>query len=83
MTVEEVKKIWEQVLGVEDIDVTKRFYDMGGNSITLLIILDEVRKSIGLELDVADMDKFDSVTNMQQYIAAKIQQEDISWKSFR
>lgn len=73
MTVEEVKKIWEQVLGVEDIDVTKRFYDMGGNSITLLIILDEVRKSIGLELDVADMDKFDSVTNMQQYIAAKIQ----------
>jgi acyl carrier protein len=73
MTVEEVKKIWEQVLGVEDIDVTKRFYDMGGNSITLLIILDEVRKSIGLELDVADMDKFDSVTNMQQYIASKIQ----------
>lgn len=73
MTVEEVKKIWEQVLGVEDIDVTKRFYDMGGNSITLLIILDEVRKSIGLELDVADMDKFDSVTNMQKYIEAKIQ----------
>ncbi len=73
MTVEEVKKIWEQVLGVKNIDVTKRFYDMGGNSITLLIILDEVRKSIGIELDVADMDKFDSVTNMQQYIASKMQ----------
>ena len=73
MTVEEVKKICEQVLGVKNIDVTKRFYDMGGNSITLLIILDEVRKSIGIELDVADMDKFDSVTNMQQYIASKMQ----------
>ena len=73
MTVEEVKKIWEQVLGVKNIDVTKRFYDMGGNSITLLIILDEVRKSIGIELDVADMDKFDSLTNMQQYIASKMQ----------
>ena len=73
MTIEEVKKIWEQVLGVENIEVTKRFYDMGGNSITLLIILDEVRKSVGLELDVADMDKFDSVTNMQQYIASKLQ----------
>ena len=73
MTIEEVKKIWEQVLGVENIEVTKRFYDMGGNSITLLIILDEVWKSVGLELDVADMDKFDSVTNMQQYIASKLQ----------
>ncbi len=75
MNIDELKEIWEQVLGIANLDITKRFYEIGGNSITLLIILDEVNKKTGVTMDVSDMNRFDSVVNMYEYLTSKMQQE--------
>lgn len=75
MNIDELKEIWEQVLGITNLDITKRFYEIGGNSITLLIILDEVNKKTGVTMDVSDMNRFDSVVNMYEYLTSKMQQE--------
>lgn len=71
MKIEEVKEIWERVLGISNLDIDKRFYDMGGNSITLLIILDEINKATGIQLDITEMNRFDTISNMYECIEAQ------------
>ena len=66
--VQDIKEIWCNVLGVEDVDIQQKFYDLGGNSVMLLIILDEINQKYQMELSVSDMNQFDTVTDMTDYI---------------
>lgn len=70
MTKEAIKEIWMQVLGTEELADDATFFEVGGNSITILIIMDEIKKACGVELDVNEMDQFDSVDHMYQYLQA-------------
>lgn len=65
---QDIKEIWCNVLGVEDVDIQQKFYDLGGNSVMLLIILDEINQKYQMELSVSDMNQFDTVTDMTDYI---------------
>lgn len=67
-TLQEVKKIWCNVLGVDDVDTEQKFYDLGGNSIMLLIILDEVLRKYQREIPISDIHQSDTVTKMTSYI---------------
>lgn len=66
--IQDIKEIWCNVLGVEDVDIQQKFYDLGGNSVMLLIILDEINQKYQMELPVSDMNQFDTVTDMTDYI---------------
>lgn len=66
--VQDIKEIWCNVLGVEDVDIQQKFYDLGGNSVMLLIILDEINQKYQMELPISDMNQFDTVTDMTDYI---------------
>lgn len=66
--VQDIKEIWCNVLGVEDVDIQQKFYDLGGNSVMLLIILDEINQKYQMELPISDMNQFDTVTHMTDYI---------------
>lgn len=74
-SVQEVKEIWCNVLGTEDIDMEQKFYDLGGNSIMLLIILDEVFQKYEKEISVADISQIDTVSKMTNYINEECQGE--------
>lgn len=69
--IQDIKEIWCNVLGVEDVDIQQKFYDLGGNSVMLLIILDEINQKYQMELPVSDMNQFDTVTDMTDYINRK------------
>ncbi len=66
--IQDIKEIWCNVLGVEDVDIQQKFYDLGGNSVMLLIILDEINQKYQMELPISDMNQFDTVTDMTDYI---------------
>lgn len=66
--IQDIKEIWCNVLGVEDVDSQQKFYDLGGNSVMLLIILDEINQKYQMELPISDMNQFDTVTDMTDYI---------------
>lgn len=66
--IQDVKEIWCNVLGMDEVDADDKFYDLGGNSVMLLIILDEVYQKYELELPVNDVTQFDTVNKMTEYI---------------
>lgn len=64
VTLEEIKEIWRQVLGTEEINNDDNFYDIGGNSLLLLMILNEISKTYGCDLPTSDVYQYDTVRKM-------------------
>ncbi|MCL6590889.1 MAG: SDR family NAD(P)-dependent oxidoreductase [Firmicutes bacterium] len=53
-TVYIMAQIWARVLGLTEIDIHQSFYDMGGNSLIALQIIDQAKKS-GLDVSLQDI----------------------------
>lgn len=64
----EVHDIWCEILGVDHIKDDERFYDIGGNSILLIMILDAVKKKFDCDLPTTDIYLYDTVYKMTLFI---------------
>jgi amino acid adenylation domain-containing protein len=52
--------IWQQVLGVEQVGAQDNFFDLGGNSISSIMVMTRVQKALGVRLTPRQM--FDAPT---------------------
>jgi hypothetical protein len=43
--------VWAEIIGLEEVTLSDRFLDIGGNSLTLNIILNRIRSERGVLLD--------------------------------
>jgi len=48
--VEQVRRIWEEVLGISPIDTDDDLFDLGGHSLTITQIIARMRKRLGVEV---------------------------------
>lgn len=53
-TEERLARIWQDVLGVAEIDPTANFFELGGDSITLLRVLNRILAEFGVHLSFSD-----------------------------
>ncbi|MFC4634987.1 amino acid adenylation domain-containing protein [Dokdonia ponticola] len=47
--------IWEEVLGMHPIGITDNFFELGGHSLKVTLIVNKIKKELGLELSVKDV----------------------------
>lgn len=66
--VQQVKQVWCDALGTDDVRTDALFYELGGNSVILLIILDEIHRRFEVEIPIADYDQYDTIEKMTAYI---------------
>ncbi|HSH67651.1 MAG TPA: amino acid adenylation domain-containing protein, partial [Bacteroidia bacterium] len=60
-------KIWQQVLGRDKIGIRDKFFDLGGDSIKLLRMLSELRKELELQIQAADVYKYNTIEELLTY----------------
>lgn len=75
---ETINKIWCKILELDSLKNNEKFYDVGGNSITFLMIIDEIQATFGVELPITDVYLFDTVDKMAGFIqqnTAKFQED--------
>lgn len=65
---EVIKEIWCDVINIDQLEYDDKFYDLGGNSIMMLLIIDKVKEKFHVELPVTEFEQYDSVTKMVEYI---------------
>ena len=46
-----IKSIWSELLEVDDIERNQSFFELGGNSLTMIDMLSEVGKAFEVDLD--------------------------------
>nr|WP_027392684.1 non-ribosomal peptide synthetase [Aquimarina latercula] len=47
--------IWQEVLDIEKIGVTDNFFELGGHSLKATILINKIKKGLGLEVSIKDL----------------------------
>lgn len=59
-----IKQIWEKLLGINDPDHDTNFFDLGGNSLTLMKLNSELRKQMKNPLPVVDLFRYTTIRSL-------------------
>ncbi|WP_353945256.1 MupA/Atu3671 family FMN-dependent luciferase-like monooxygenase [Streptomyces sp. HUAS MG91] len=74
----EVREVWRAVLGVDEVADDADFFDLGGNSITAIRLVNRVREVLGAEIALADFFADPTPAAMARHIAVAEQElEDV------
>ncbi|MEK2479067.1 phosphopantetheine-binding protein [Streptomyces noursei] len=65
-----IQAVWGKVLGREDIDPDANFFDLGGNSLLLVHVLQQLRATVGPELQLVDLFQHASVNALARSLTA-------------
>jgi amino acid adenylation domain-containing protein len=63
-------RIWAEILGVASVGPTKRFFELGGNSLLALRLFARVRRELGCDLPVATLFVGGTVRHMAEAVRA-------------
>lgn len=60
--------IWQEILGLERVGVSDNFFEIGGNSIKLIQVLNRIRKELDIDLPLATAFKFATVRDLAEHM---------------
>jgi amino acid adenylation domain-containing protein len=69
-------KIWEELLGRENIGIRESFFELGGDSIKILRMTTELKKDLGLDIPITDIYKNNTIENILLHASVNKQQID-------
>ena len=64
-------KIWQQLLRVETVGVEDNFFDLGGHSLLLVRLVQEIQDSLGLEVVLMEMFEHPTVASLARHLSSK------------
>ncbi|MED4400360.1 non-ribosomal peptide synthetase, partial [Metabacillus fastidiosus] len=70
-TQEKLLDIWKNVFGLENIGVDVNYYEIGGDSLKAISIINEIKKRMNIEVPIGEIFKNDSVKALDNYLMSK------------
>ncbi|BAT53521.1 Amino acid adenylation [Nostoc sp. NIES-3756] len=71
-----IADIWQQVLTLEKVGIYNNFFDLGGHSLLLVKVNQQLQEKLGLELSIVDMFNYPTIHSLSQYLGIKSQKEE-------
>ncbi|CQR58211.1 type I polyketide synthase [Paenibacillus riograndensis] len=68
-----IVKAWVKVLGLEQININDKFYDLGGDSISAIYLVKEIGKVFPSLIDISDIFTYPSISEMSDYIQSLLE----------
>lgn len=75
-TQRKVSDIWEQVLNAKDIGVTEDFFDLGGTSLDLIRVFEQVNEKFNISLNGSVLDDEATIARLSACIDAELHRSD-------
>ncbi|MFQ6339670.1 amino acid adenylation domain-containing protein [Bacillus sp. AF62] len=63
-----VGRVWGEALGINPINVTSDFYEMGGDSIIAIEIINRINKRMNINISVANLFEYPDIEKFSSYI---------------
>ena len=74
--------IWRQVLGVNNITTSDNFFEVGGNSLSMVMVKEHIKQNLQVDIPMAIMFEYPTVNSLAEYIEllkrGSIYESDIS-----
>ena len=71
---QQIAQVWGETLGFHQVDVNDNFYELGGDSILALKIVNQISQQGALELEVADLFKHATIASLAEFVLSSSQQ---------
>lgn len=71
----QIEEIWRDTLDIEEeeeISHEKTFFEMGGNSLTAMIVLDEIKETFSLQIEVNELYQNDTIEKVAALVEKKL-----------
>lgn len=65
----QIKKIWEEILGFEGINVNEDFYNLGGNSIIAMKILNVIHERLKINIKVSELLQHRTISDLALFLS--------------
>lgn len=62
-----IATIWKQVLGLEEISINDNFFQIGGDSISILKVFNRLNKAFSKQLTVVDLFRYTTISSLAAY----------------
>ncbi len=82
-TVESLTKIWNEILGLENIDPSADFFALGGHSLLAAQLLARIQRQFGQSLPLSILLEFNTINKLAQLITANSSQKNKSLVTIR
>jgi amino acid adenylation domain-containing protein len=69
--------IWQQVLRVAMVGVEDNFFDLGGHSLLLVRVIQEIQNSLGLEVSLMEVFEHPTVASLAKHLSSKAAEEKV------
>lgn len=63
-----VADIWMKILNVPSVSITENFFDLGGDSLSLMKAHDALRQAFDRSLEITDLFKYSSIESLSQHL---------------
>ncbi|WP_347489157.1 beta-ketoacyl synthase N-terminal-like domain-containing protein [Desulfoscipio sp. XC116] len=70
--VEMILEIWKGVIGLEEVEVDDDFYELGGDSLLLIAVLDKINNRISTKLSIENVINFNTPRKLAGYLSNRI-----------
>jgi acyl carrier protein len=67
--------IWQGILEIENISIHDNFFDIGGNSLSVISLTNYIMTEFNLDLDVTAVFEFPTIHKLSRLISAKIKEQ--------
>ena len=66
----QISQIWSDILGlpVKEISTEREFFDLGGNSLTAIKLVNKINKEIGANINITDIFRYNTIIKCSNYI---------------
>ena len=71
--------VWQQVLGVEKVDVQANFFDLGGHSLLLVRVHSKLRELLKRDLTIIELFKFPTVDSLAEHLSPGSKAAELGW----
>lgn len=68
-----LRKIWQQRLGLEEIELDADFIELGGDSLRGMMLMGDIKKYFGVELDIAYLLEYGNIRALSAVIFERMQ----------
>jgi acyl-CoA synthetase (AMP-forming)/AMP-acid ligase II/acyl carrier protein len=66
--IDTVLKVWKETLKLSEIDINANIFDIGGNSITIYLLADNMSKEFGETINAVDIMTYPNVKELSSYL---------------
>jgi acyl carrier protein len=71
-----IAAIWREVLGVDRVGVDDNFFEVGGQSLSLVRVHEELRARLGAELPIVELFRFPTIRALARRLSAPARPKD-------